>query len=228
MKKLISLFTGIIIFVGLPLLGCGIGNISGFFQSPYRLAYAVMMAVFSFLVVIFVPNEGKGSGKGKRPVRRQKISLILLQLIPPLILVVAPYSDSHRLFGFHEIPILRFTGVVLSFAGFLLMNWSVMVLGRQFSVDVTIQKNHKLITSGPYKILRHPRYSGIILFFTGIPLIFLSKGSFLLVIILVITLLWRIKDEEGLLSMEFGKEWEDYYKKTYSRNRYLANTNLLI
>jgi protein-S-isoprenylcysteine O-methyltransferase Ste14 len=112
-------------------------------------------------------------------------------------------------------------GLILSLSGFLLMNWSVIILGKQFSVDVTIQDNHKLITNGSYKYIRHPRYSGIIVFFTGISLIFLSWISLIIVLLLILVLLWRIGDEEKLMQLEFNKDWEAYKKRTFSLIPYI-------
>jgi protein-S-isoprenylcysteine O-methyltransferase Ste14 len=117
-----------------------------------------MMAVLSVFVVIFVPNEGRSRGEGKKLVKRQKISLLFLQIIPPLIILLSPFFEHSGIGLFNENNIMRLIGFVLSFLGFILMNWSVMVLGRQFSVDVTIQDDHKLVTKGPYKYIRHPRY----------------------------------------------------------------------
>jgi protein-S-isoprenylcysteine O-methyltransferase Ste14 len=175
-----------------------------------------MMAIVSVFVVIFVPDEGRSHGEGKKLVKRQKLSLLFLQIIPPLIILLSQFFDHRGIALFHENNILRSTGLILSFTGFLFMNWSVMVLGKQFSVDVTIQDDHKLITKGPYRYIRHPRYLGIIIFFTGIPLVFLSWSSLIMVLFLVIVLLWRIMDEEKLMQEEFKKDWEDYKKRTFS------------
>jgi protein-S-isoprenylcysteine O-methyltransferase Ste14 len=216
MKKVFSFITGVIIFSGLPLLGWGPGDINGFIQNPYRAAFIVMMAILSVFVVIFVPNEGKGYGEGKKLVKRQKISFLCLQVIPLLMVIVSPFFDRHRIAAFNENNIIRFIGLILSFTGFALMNWSVMVLGRQFSLDITIQDNHKLVKTGPYKVIRHPRYSGIIVFFAGISLVFLSWLSLVLVLLLIIVLLWRIKDEEKLMQQEFKEDWDDYKKSTFA------------
>lgn len=216
MKKLLSLFTGLFIFAGLPLIGWGLRDLSGFIQNPIRLLFIIMMAVLSVGVVLFVPNEGRGYTEGTKTVKRQKLSLLFLQIVPPLVLLISPYTD-HQLFGvFNECNFVRIIGMVVSFVGFVFMNWSIMVLGKQFSVDVTIRENHVLITNGPYAYIRHPRYLGIIVFFIGIPIIFLSWISLSLTFLLVIVLLWRIGDEEKLMHDEFKQDWDDYKKRTYS------------
>lgn len=216
MKKIISFLAGILIFSGLPLIGWGLYDLNGFAQNPWRLAYVIMMAVFTFLVVIFVPKGGRSQGEGKQLVKRQKISLLFLQFIPVWVIVGAPFLDRRDLAVLQESDGIRLAGLISAFLGFILMNWSIMVLGKQFSVDVTIQEDHKLVTRGPYSIIRHPRYSGIILFFTGISLVFRSWASLIIVVILIAVLLWRIRDEETLMEMEFKEDWEEYRKRTFS------------
>jgi protein-S-isoprenylcysteine O-methyltransferase Ste14 len=215
-RKFFSFIVGLIIFSGLPFIGWGLNDINGFIHNPFRLTYIIMMAVLSVLVVIFVPEEGRSRGEGKKLVKRQKISLLFLQILPPLIILLSPFFDHRGIAVFRESSSIRFIGLILSFSGFIIMNWSVMVLGRQFSVDVTIQEDHKLVTNGPYKYIRHPRYSGIVVFFSGISLIFLSWISLAIVLLLIFVLLWRISDEEKLMQQEFGKGWEKYKKRTFS------------
>lgn len=169
-----------------------------------------MMIVFSVLVAIFVPNQGRGSGKGVKEVKSQKYSLLLLQIIPVLILLSSGFFDSESYFSISSNNYTRLAGLIIAFLGFLLMNWSVIVLGSQFSVEVTIQEGHKLITDGPYKYFRHPRYIGILGFFGGIPLIYNTWVPYFAWLILLVVLLWRIKDEEKMMEEEFGEEWRKY------------------
>ncbi len=91
-------------------------------------------------------------------------------------------------------------GVLVAVAiGFVLMQWALVCLGRQFSVEVTIQKDHRLVTDGIYRYLRHPRYLRSFLFFGGLSCVFRSGLALLLAVALVGALLWRIHDEEALV-----------------------------
>ncbi len=210
MKKLVSALAGILIFCLVPILAWGIADWDSFFSNSYRSIYIYMMIVLSVLVVIFVPNEGKGSGKGVKEVKSQKYSLLFLQIIPVLILLSSGFLDSESLFRIYSSEGIRLLGLVIALLGFVLMNWSVIALGRQFSVEVTIQEGHKLITDGPYKYFRHPRYIGILGFFGGIPLIYNTWMPYFAWLILLVVLLWRIKDEEKMMEEEFGEEWRRY------------------
>lgn len=214
MRKILSLIAGLTVFIVLPLLGWGIGDLKGFIQNPYRLAYVIMMTILSLVDVIFVPNEGRGFGAGTKTITRQKLVIIFLQIVSVISLMISAYFDRHLIAVFNAGNGIRVTGLIVTFIGYSLMNWSVIALGRHFSVDVTIQENHKLITTGPYKYIRHPRYTGIIVFLSGIPLVFNSWIFILTGTLLVIVLLWRIKDEERLMLEEFRDDWTEYKKRT--------------
>jgi protein-S-isoprenylcysteine O-methyltransferase Ste14 len=94
------------------------------------------------------------------------------------------------------------------------MHWSEAHLGRLFSVQAEIQQGHRLVTDGPFRHLRHPRYAGVLLFLSGIALVFRSWLALALVVPVLAVLLWRIADEEALLRETFGPEWDAYAGRT--------------
>ena len=70
-------------------------------------------------------------------------------------------------------------------------------------------------------MIRHPRYLGIFVFFTGISLTFRSLLGIMLVMVLAAVLVWRVFAEEKMMHQEFGKEWEAYRAKTWRLIPYL-------
>ncbi|KAJ6591117.1 hypothetical protein DFH09DRAFT_1138642 [Mycena vulgaris] len=121
-------------------------------------------------------------------------------------------------------------GSLLIASGALVRFRCYHALGRHFTFETGIFKNHKLVTTGPYSIVRHPGYSGAFLAYAGLMLYYTSPGSWamecaikgsmagktfgtlyaLLMFLVVTGLTWRIpKEDEGLKS-EFGQEWENY------------------
>ena len=216
LRKIAAFIAGIFMFCFLPLLGWGIADYTSYFDSIYRFYYFFIMVLFSLLVVLFVPNEGKGEGSKGEFNSKQKKVLVFLQLIPTIILISAPYFESHNIIIFGDSWLMRFIALFLFLSGYFLMSWSVMELGKQFSPNLTIQQNHKLIKSGIYKYVRHPRYLGIILFFSSFSIMHRSVIALLLSISILAVLLNRIKDEENLLLNEFGEEWVKYKSETKS------------
>jgi protein-S-isoprenylcysteine O-methyltransferase len=106
-------------------------------------------------------------------------------------------------------------GVVLFVAGLLLRWWAIVTLGRFFTVDVTIEKDHELVERGPFRMVRHPSYTGVLLAFTGVAL---SLGNWpaLLVILLPISaaFIHRMNVEENALSSALGPQYIDYMRRT--------------
>src|SRR2546421_8850741 len=73
----------------------------------------------------------------------------------------------------------EFVGVVLFIAGLFLRWWAIITLGRFFTVDVTIEKDHELVERGPFRWVRHPSYTGVLLAFVGFALTLRNWGAIL-------------------------------------------------
>jgi protein-S-isoprenylcysteine O-methyltransferase Ste14 len=108
-------------------------------------------------------------------------------------------------------------GVVLMAAGVLLRQWSVALLGRFFTTDVRLHDGQTVIDTGPYRWLRHPSYSGMLLTFLGIGLALGNWASLLALVVLpTIGLVVRIRFEERVLLAGLG---EAYRRFAESRSR---------
>lgn len=206
---------GVSLFAGIPLIAWGIFDARTYFGNIHRTLYTILMILSTLLVVLFVPNQGRDSREGPAPVARQKLAVLFLQVVSLLVVMVSPISDKHGFMTMANEFSVRTIGLVSAFVGYFLMNWSVVVLGKQFSINVTIQQGHELITHGPYRLIRHPRYLGIILFLGGIALVFDSLLSLMLILITVMVLIWRISEEEKLMRDTFLNAWDEYRKRTW-------------
>src|SRR5215831_12318457 len=80
--------------------------------------------------------------------------------------------------------IFAIAGVVLFAAGLLLRWWAIISLGRFFTVDVTIEKDHELVERGPFRFVRHPSYTGVLLAFVGYAL---SLGNWAALLVILLT-----------------------------------------
>jgi protein-S-isoprenylcysteine O-methyltransferase Ste14 len=88
------------------------------------------------------------------------------------------------------------------------------VLGHRFSGLVAIQPGHQLLTSGVYRVIRHPSYLGLLVNALGWALAFRSMVGVLLTALLLPPLLARIRAEERLLRTQFGGEYDAYCSRT--------------
>jgi len=100
--------------------------------------------------------------------------------------------------------------------GLLLRWWSIWTLGRFFTVQVAIASDHKLIEQGPYRLLRHPSYTGSLMMFVGYLLCFGNALTMAIVLIAVLAVfIRRILVEEAALAEAFGETWRAYCKRTW-------------
>ena len=108
-----------------------------------------------------------------------------------------------------------FAGVGLFVAGLLLRWWAIITLGRFFTMDVTIEKDHELVERGPFHMVRHPSYTGVLLAFAGLALT-LGNWAALLVILVPIgaAFIHRMNVEENALSSALGPQYTDYMRRT--------------
>jgi protein-S-isoprenylcysteine O-methyltransferase Ste14 len=99
-------------------------------------------------------------------------------------------------------------GLALVAAGVLVFLWSVVARGR-YSVSWEMPEDHRLVTWGPYRYVRHPSYSGYFMMFLGLAL--MVNNPMVLVPILAVAGYVRIADaEERLLVARFKEEYKRY------------------
>ncbi|MFC0437773.1 isoprenylcysteine carboxylmethyltransferase family protein [Kutzneria buriramensis] len=93
--------------------------------------------------------------------------------------------------------------------------WSIATLGRYFRAVVHIQENHHVVRSGPYRVLRHPSYTGLLVALLGVALIignYASSAIFWLTV--VAGILYRIRVEERMLLDGLGDDYAAYMRET--------------
>jgi protein-S-isoprenylcysteine O-methyltransferase Ste14 len=112
--------------------------------------------------------------------------------------------------------LFQWAGLLIIIGGLAIREWALIKLGRFFSRTVQIQAEHKVISEGPYRWIRHPAYTGMILIYAGI---IMSIGTWLGALvtfsIVTISLLYRIRVDERTLLDAFGDEYRDYMKQTW-------------
>ena len=106
-------------------------------------------------------------------------------------------------------------GVVLFVAGLILRWWAIITLGRFFTVDVTIEKDHDLVERGPFRFVRHPSYTGVLLAFIGFGLSLCNWAALLVILVPIgAAFIRRMNVEEDALSRALGSRYAEYVKRT--------------
>jgi len=105
-------------------------------------------------------------------------------------------------------------GAALTVAGIAYAIWARHHLGKNWSADVTIRADHKLIRNGPYARLRHPIYTGLILALIGTVLSVGENRALVALGIFLIGWTRKAKKEEAFLAQEFGAAFEEHKRLT--------------
>ncbi|MFN5889006.1 MAG: methyltransferase family protein [Bacteroidota bacterium] len=107
------------------------------------------------------------------------------------------------------------TGFALFVIGLILRWVAILSLKRSFTVKISILENHQLKTDGVYRWMRHPSYTGLLLYYFGLGLVMNNVISILLLLLVNgLTLYQRIPLEEKALSEHFGEQWDSFAAKT--------------
>jgi protein-S-isoprenylcysteine O-methyltransferase Ste14 len=109
----------------------------------------------------------------------------------------------------------RWIGVGLLALGLAVRAWGMRVLGRFYTRTLRVVGDQHVVQGGPYKVIRHPGYTGSILVWTGYCLGLGNWIAFVVVaVLMLVAYTWRISSEERMLVAHFGQEYLDYQGRT--------------
>jgi protein-S-isoprenylcysteine O-methyltransferase Ste14 len=154
----------------------------------------------------------------KTAARREPTQSRLLH-IAPLVLAVFllfPQSSPIQALGERFMPAAAWSfwvGAVLTLAGLLFAVWARVHIGRNWSGTITVKEDHDLITSGPYSLVRHPIYTGLLLALVGTAL-GVGEWRGVIAVALATWAFWRkLRIEERWMREQFGLAYEEYSRR---------------
>lgn len=152
---------------------------------------------------------------GKRTIRRQSSGSRILQIVLLLVAYVLIVNGrlGWDLLNRRLVPagtVSLWSGYGLLLAGMLFAGWARIFLGGNWSSNVTLKQDHTLVRSGPYRIVRHPIYTGLLVALLGTAIVLGELRCFIGVILAAIA--WKMKSisEEALMVQEFGDQYTRY------------------
>jgi protein-S-isoprenylcysteine O-methyltransferase Ste14 len=102
----------------------------------------------------------------------------------------------------------------VSLVGIAFSLWAMVTLGRHYDLVLEVHQDHELIRRGPYRVVRHPLYTGLGLHFAGVCL---ATGNLLLIVGTLLVsypaFYLRARAEERLLREQFGAQYEKYARE---------------
>ncbi|KAH7034453.1 hypothetical protein BKA57DRAFT_415307 [Linnemannia elongata] len=216
-------------------------------------ALCIIMASYSYAMMLLPPKSARSVWTSKTDKIKKEASFSTTPYYPYtmtaltslwaalyLVLMIWPAVVKPESRQLRELKTWQVAMTILSVASYLLRTWSFRTLDWFFTYQLTIRPGHRLVTSGPYKILRHPSYTGF--FFNGaavwtllwhndisslLPVLTYSNmmgwlgvnGGLLVAAGLswmtAMQIMWRVAAEEEMLKGHFGKEWDIYSSKRW-------------
>jgi protein-S-isoprenylcysteine O-methyltransferase Ste14 len=162
----------------------------------------------------------------KRTIQRQTSGSRVLQIVliaAAYVLVFNPDLPI-RLLNLRLVPsgaAATILGYSLMLAGMLFAVWARVFLGGNWSASVTLKQDHTLVRSGPYRIVRHPIYTGLLVALLGTAIAVGELRGFLG--LLLAAMAWKIKSttEEAFMVQQFGEQYTRYRREVKALVPYL-------
>ena len=154
--------------------------------------------------------------RSKTGTKQDRSTLGIIWLVIAISIVAGVFvTQNFRAAALPNVRMFATAAVVLFVAGLILRWWAIIALGRFFTVDVTIEKDHELVERGPFRIVRHPSYTGVLLAFAGFALSLCNWASVLVILLPIgAAFIHRMNVEEDALLRALGSRYANYMKRT--------------
>jgi len=190
--------------VALPVFASGLGLV--LFDTSY-----FVWIVSELFGAVLVPRLRRRGGATRVKRDRGSGALIIFTVLVSIIIAL-----SLGYAGVGPLPDWVFyPGIFLMLLGVLVRQWAIAVLGRFFSLTVRVAEDHRVVVKGPYRLVRHPSYTGVLITFIGLALAVQSSGALLVLLaVFGVSYGYRMRVEERVLLSELGQDYADYVKRT--------------
>lgn len=171
--------------------------------------------VFHFLWLTWAAYWWLSASKVKTTIRAESVASRVAHLVPVVvaILLIMPIPLPLGLLNDQMLPggpTTHWIAAAVVVAGLAFAAWARVHLGQDWSGTVTVKRDHELIRSGPYRFVRHPIYSGVLLAVAGTAV---ARGEWrgLLAVLILFVALWRkLQHEERWMGEAFGEDYAKY------------------
>ncbi len=183
-------------------------------MNPYHWLHMAGIAWIVFLVYWFISAQKLKSVKQREPRTQRLVQIIFMAAAYTLM-----FNNRLR-YGWLATrfvpasPAIGMIGLAATVAGIAFAIWARWHLGENWSATVTLKEGHELIRTGPYRRIRHPIYTGMLLAFVGTALALGEYRALISVGIVLFAFYIKAKKEERFLTQEFGEKFREHARYT--------------
>lgn len=185
------------------------------YYEAWAYLFTISMPMLIFGIYMFRHNPKFLERRMKTEEKRKEQKLIQKMAVLPFLLVyILPGLDKR--FGWSDLPFsIALIGLALVLLGYLMILY-VFMTNSYASRVVEVEKGQRVITTGPYALVRHPMYVGVIFFYGATPIALGSFGALIPFLLIIPILVFRVKDEEKEL-LENLAGYREYAQKVKYR-----------
>ena len=175
------------------------------------LFYLVYIIWFASEIILNRMLRSKETDKKNKDQNSLSLIWITIVVVITIAVIIAPRVPAYM----YTTAAFQYAGIALILLGVILRIAAVVALGKWFTVDVTIRKDHRLKEDGMYRYVRHPSYAASLLSFVGFGIVLNNWVSLLLIVVAVLfVFINRMNIEEKVLTEQFGGEYLSYKGRT--------------
>jgi protein-S-isoprenylcysteine O-methyltransferase Ste14 len=187
-------------------------------EALFRVLFALVFGAVAVTRVAFHAALRTGRENVIPRTERPLTALLRGALGIPLLLSIVVYMFAPQWLRWAMLPLpqwLRWAGAALGAIGIPLLLWVHLALGRNFSPTLRVRTNHQLVLEGPYRWVRHPMYSALLVL--HIAYFLLSENLLIGILgigVMVVVMAIRTREEERLMLATFGEQYRAYMRRT--------------
>jgi protein-S-isoprenylcysteine O-methyltransferase Ste14 len=191
-------------------------------ESTFRLAFWILLAGVLVMRVYFslrVRQAGERVMPDREAIDREGRGVFALRVLMGLFLLawLVVYTINPPWMGALSVPFpkwLRWVGFALGLASLGFWTWTQLALGKEWSPQIQLREEHRLVTTGPYTRIRHPLYTAMIGYGASLALVTANWVFILFAVAMTAWLPVRVPKEEQMMLEEFGEKYEAYMQRT--------------